>query len=571
MDYIKNAGLQTLLNLVLLGCMLLTLTTFSQAAPLVPDAANIPRAAPAQPPPRTVPEIKQQQTPAHTPNPDGQTVQLVVQAFTFSGNQRYSSTELSALLSTFTGREIGMVELNQAAKIITDFYRKHGYFLAQAYLPAQDIQGQTVEIAILEGRLGALNIQDTERLDAAWMREMLTYQLHPADTVSEDNLVRNVSIVNALPAVRASAQLNPGEAVGTTDAEISLQPLPRWGAYLAANTYGNRFTGREVVLAGASLNNLAGMGDQLVLNLKNSKNDGQRGLQLAYFTPVHASGTLLNLGYQYVDYQLGGALKPLKASGDSQYFNVGVDQPLIRNSHYGLVARAGGAYKTVSDEVSAFALDNHRDIKTFDGGLYADWLNDTADVASQLGLNIRAGRVGFKNALAETLDETGARTEGSFIKYNLTASRVQYWDAGISVALWADYQATNKNLDSIEKLVMGGINRWRAFAELPSLADSGWMAGAEIRKKIPANQSLASLLLVEVSPYGFMDAGRGKLNHQASTSDNHVKSIHYGLGLDLTFKQNWLFSMIASHQNRDFDGIAAENETRMWGHLQKAF
>lgn len=571
MVYISKSVRLKVCHLVLLGCVLLLIATLSQAAPVVPDAANIPRATPAQPPSPIVPEIKQQQKPALQPNPAGQTIQLVVHAFTFSGNQRYSSTQLSTLLSAFTGREIGLVELNQAAKVITDFYRKHGYFLAQAYLPAQDIQGQTVEIAILEGRLGELNIPDADHLNAARMREMLTYQFNPGDTVSEDNLVRNVSIVNALPAVRASAQLNPGEAVGTTDAEITLQPLPRWGAYMAANTYGNRFTGREVVLAGASLNHLAGVGDQLVLNLKHAKNDGQRGLQLAYYVPVHASGTLLNVGYQYVDYQLGGALKPLKAFGDSQYFNMGFDQPLMRNSQYGLTAKVGGAYKAVSDEVAAFAFNNHRDIKTIDGGLFADWLNDTGDVASQLGVNIRAGRVGFKNPLAESLDETGARTEGGFIKYNLTASRVQYWDAGLSVALWADYQATNKNLDSIEKLTIGGINRWRAFAELPSLADAGWMAGAEIRKKIPANQSLASLLLVEVSPYGFMDAGRGKLNQQASASDNHVKSIQYGVGLDLTFKQQWLFSMTASHQNRDVDGVAAENETRMWGHLQKAF
>jgi hemolysin activation/secretion protein len=169
------------------------------------------------------------------------------------------------------------------------------------------------------------------------------------------------------------------------------------------------------------------------------------------------------------------------------------------------------------------------------------------------------------------LDETSVKTKGGFIKYNLNATRLQYFKSGVTIALQADYQRASKNLDSVEKIATGGINRWRAFAELPSLADSGFVVGAEIKKRIPANKKLASLLLVELSPYGFIDFGRGKINQKSSIDDNHVKSIHYGLGLDATFRNKWLFSLTASHQNRDFEGTGAENEARVWGQLQKYF
>ena len=225
----------------------------------------------------------------------------------------------------------------------------------------------------------------------------------------------------------------------------------------------------------------------------------------------------------------------------------------------------------MNDEVSAFALKNRREINGFDLGLFGDWLDDSGEANNQLGINIHAGRVNFKNDFAETLDETSAKTEGNFVKYNLVASRIQYFKNGISLALRADYQAANKNLDSVEKFSIGGINRWRAFAELPSLADSGFMASAEIRKRIPANQSLASLLLVEVNPYAFMDAGWGKVNENALSNDNHVKSIHAGFGMDFLFKKDWQLSVTASHQNRDFEGADAENETRFWGQIQKEF
>ncbi|PKO50502.1 MAG: hypothetical protein CVU27_08435, partial [Betaproteobacteria bacterium HGW-Betaproteobacteria-20] len=355
MFIINNSANTKGLVLALAGLSVFGITVLSQAAPALPDA-NIPRAGPAQPLPFVAPtEIKQQERPAYKPDTDDKEIKLVIQAFTFSGNQSFTNEQLNLLLQDYAKREIGLRELNEATKVITEHYRKNGFFLAQAYLPAQEINKNAVEIAILEGNLGELKMNGTDKLNEAFLKKMALYDFKSGDAISENNLVRNVTLLNALPAARATAQLNPGDEIGSTDVEIELQPLPRWQAYIGANTYGNRFTGREVALAGLSVNNLAGVGDQLNLNLKSSKDEGQRGLQLSYYTPVHASGTLLNVGYNYVDYKLGGEFKVLKASGDSQYFNINLDQPIVRNARHGLTARLGGSYKIISDEVSAFA------------------------------------------------------------------------------------------------------------------------------------------------------------------------------------------------------------------------
>lgn len=566
-NFVKNK--KTIL--VLASISLFGIAVHSHAALPLPDSANIPRPE-SLPPPFTIPtDIKQQEKPAYKPEAADKDVKLRIQTFTFSGNHAVTSEQLSALLKDYTNREIGLKELNEAAKVITDYYRKNGYFLAQAYLPAQDIHENAVEIAILEGSLGKLKLNGVEKLDAEFLKKMAEYRIKSGDSVTENNLVRNVTILNSLPAMRATAQLAPGEVVGSTDAEVTLQPLPRWSGYVAGNTYGNRFTGREVILTGVRLNNPAGMGDQLFLSLKSSRDEGERGVQIGYYTPIHASGTLLSLGYNYVDYKLGGTFKALGASGDSQYFNAGLDQPIIRNAQYGLTARVGGSYKRVNDEVTAFTLKNRRDVTDFDAGLFGDWYDSDSSASNQLGINLRTGRVDFKNAFAQSLDATGTKTEGSFLKYNLVASRVQYFKSGVSIALRADYQGADSNLDSVEKMSIGGINRWRAYAELPSLADDGLMAGAEVRKKITANESLARLLLVDVSPYAFVDAGRGKINQNALSSDNHVKSFHYGMGVDFAFMRDWQLSVTVSHQNRDIDGASAENTTRFWGQIQKEF
>ncbi len=535
-------------------------------------APNIPRALPVPLPTARPPEIKQEEKPALQPSTSEKDVKLTINKFEFAGNFSVTDEQLSSLLKSYQHREIGLAELNQATKIITNYYRQKGFFLAQAYLPEQDVKESALEIVILEGELNELAINTAEGLNENFLTEMATYRLRAGDTVSEDNLVRNVTLLNSLPGIEASTQLSPGEKTGATNVSVDFIPLPRAQSYLSADTYGNQFTGREVINAGLRLNNLIGVGDQFSVNLKRSNNEGQRGAQLGFYTPIHASGTLLSLSYSYVDYKLGGSFDLLGASGDSQYFNIGFDQPVMRDSQKGLFARFNVTHQKINDEVATIFLENRRNINSIDIGLLGDWTNKNGDAVNQLGINIRSGNINFKNDFAKVSDALLADTQGSFAKLTLDASRTQYFSNGLSIGLHADYQAANKNLDAVEKIAIGGIDRWRAFSELPSLADSGLMVGVEIRKGIVVHEPLARLLLEGLSPYGFIDVGRGKINQDpADNNDNHVKSIHYGLGMDLAFANEWLLDVLVSHQNRDFENASAENETRFWGRLQKSF
>jgi POTRA domain, ShlB-type len=45
-----------------------------------------------------------------------------------------------------------LVAPRKVAVRVTGLYRDRGYFLARAYLPAQEIEGGIVRIAVLEGR-----------------------------------------------------------------------------------------------------------------------------------------------------------------------------------------------------------------------------------------------------------------------------------------------------------------------------------------------------------------------------------------------------------------------------------
>ena len=555
----------------------LWIATMAVAAPALPDSANLPRIETQPSPPIiTSPNIENKedlQYPAVLPDLPG--IQVNVSSLKFKGNKNMNDAELSLLLKEYLGKSLGIKELNQMTALVTRYYRKQGYMLAQAYLPEQDINQNALEIAVVEGYLGELRLKASSGLDEAFFKKVASRDLAKNDVIKESNLVRNVTLINSLPGLNATSQLNPGQEIGYSDIEIDVQALPRISGYFSANTYGNRFTGREVVNVGLFLNNLAGRGDRLNLNLRASNGEGQRGLQLGYVLPVYEDGTMLNLRAGYSDYQLGGQFSSLGAEGKSYYMSALLDQPVLRSRQGNVTSRIGVSYKDISDDISAFSLKDHRGISAIELGLFGDWRDAQLSAFNQIGLNLKLADVNFKNSLAETLDATGAKTAGNFVKYNLFVSRLQPISEAYSVSLSGEWQGTNKNLDSAEKLSIGGINRWREYGELPSSADRGLIVGTELRRAMLPIAGLARFLPVlqnvEVSPYVFFDFGKGIVSYSALSVDNHVKSKHYGIGLDVQISKKWTLDFAVSHQKRQADGAPSEAETRAWGQVQMEF
>ncbi len=555
--------------------LLLSLTVV--AAPNLPDPANIPRLeTQPSPPVVTSPTIEKKDSEAYPRSLQSQSdIQVTIRSLKFIGNKNVSDEQLSSLLAEYLDKPIGIKELNQMTARVTRYYRQQGFMLAEAYLPEQDIAQNILQVAVLEGYLGELKLQTKGKLDEDFLSKMASNDLASNTAIRESNLVRNITLINSLPGVRAISELAPGQEVGYSDVSIEVEPQPRVMGHIAANTYGNRFTGREMLNAGIYLNNLAGRGDRLGLNLETSNGERQRTVQLGYLIPISVTGTILNLSAGYSDYRLGGEFSILGATGESSYISAFLDQPVLRTRQGNITSRIGLSYKDVSDDVSAFALENHRSINALELGLFGDWRDVNMNGFNQIGLNLKFGDVNFKNSLAKSLDATGAETAGDFVKYNLFGSRIQPLFSAINLIMRAEFQGVSKNLDSSEKLAIGGINRWREFGELPTSSDRGLIIGAELRRTPIPLAGLAKFLPIlnsaGASPYIFFDYGRGVVNHHALSDDNHVWSSHVGAGVNMQFANRWALDFTVSHQKSKIEGVDAERETRIWGQIQKEF
>ena len=81
---------------------------------------------------------------------------IFVRHWQITGSHLYTEDQLEPLIHEFRGQKLTIDELNGVAARITAYYRRHGYLLSRAYIPAQDVRDNTVEIAVIEGHLAEI-------------------------------------------------------------------------------------------------------------------------------------------------------------------------------------------------------------------------------------------------------------------------------------------------------------------------------------------------------------------------------------------------------------------------------
>ena len=81
---------------------------------------------------------------------------IFVRHWRITGSHLYTEDQLEPLIHEFRGQKLTIDELNDVAARITAYYRRQGYLLSRAYIPAQDVRDNTVEIAVIEGHLAEI-------------------------------------------------------------------------------------------------------------------------------------------------------------------------------------------------------------------------------------------------------------------------------------------------------------------------------------------------------------------------------------------------------------------------------
>ena len=93
------------------------------------------------------------------------------------------------------GITLGMIE--SVADTITRYYREHGFILAKAYIPKQEVRDGIVTLTILLGQLGEINVQNNKRYSTKRIQSIFKDDL--TKPITNDLIEEKLFFVNDLP------------------------------------------------------------------------------------------------------------------------------------------------------------------------------------------------------------------------------------------------------------------------------------------------------------------------------------------------------------------------------------
>ncbi len=483
-------------------------SVFAQVAP--PNAGSLlltPAVPPAAPPKSPTMDLQQFERPALVA-PGGVKVKVV--SFRVTGNTVIQESVLNALLSDQVGKELDLAGLDQAASTISEYYRSQGYFVARAYLPAQEIASGNLEIAVIEGRLGSIKfVRNGElRLSETLAHDLVAGAAPLSAAIKERNVERGLMLLNDLPGIDVKSTLVPGATPGTSDLVIETTEGKLRTGSIDLDNFGNKYTGSIRAGATVNYNDMSGRGDQLVVRAMTGGSNMNYG-RVAYSLPVGKRGTKLGVAYSQMNYKLGGDFESLQASGSSGVTSLFAVHPLVRS-------RNDNAYLTATYDAKRLSDDQNRiNVTSKTAGVYSlGFSGDRRDgygggglLAGSLTYTLGALDVtGNTNYAAN--DAITAKTNGTYTKVGYSLSRLQRIDDAWSFYASLSGQATSSNLDSSEKFVLGGTGV-RAYPQGEAAGDSGSLINFEARYNVPGI-NFANMQLV-----GFLDTGSVMLHQTA--------------------------------------------------------
>lgn len=438
----------------------------------------------------------------------GQETRVPVCGFRFVGNTVFRNQELEAAIkeayasqNIAPNQPLSFRELNQASQVISQLYIDKGYTTSGAYIPSQSIKGCEVEIRILEGRLGKVDVEVKQgRLKSGYVRSRVLRASR--GVLNLNRLVEELRLLQVNPLIRTlKANLSPSSTPGLSDLEVTVTSARSLQAAAAMDNGRNPQVGsfrRGVDLGEA---NVTGYGDGLSLTYRNS--DGSNDLQMSYQLPLNSSDLTLTLTNRNLySWIIQEPLNQLNINSHYQQWFVGLRQPLIRRLDQEL---ALGLSLNKQNNKGLFlddlpfpgrGVDPNGESRVSTLSFSQDWsLRSTRQVMavrSEIGLGLN----GFDTTTPADFPYDPNSPDANFLFWRADSQYVRQLAANTVLVGRGRVQIANGPLPSVEQFGLGGLGSVEGYQTNSLLTDSGLFASLEVALPILSWQKGKGVLQV---------------------------------------------------------------------------
>ena len=572
----RRLGGRNFLACTLMLLMLATafLPTHSHAATDVPDVPDVPD---MQVNPDALPLICEEPPPAEAkgavliPELKGIALmdskeKLFREAHTFNGVDARrveflgDSREFKQAICGWLNRPLTFDELNALSNRVVRFYREHSRPVVDVLAPEQDISQGTVQLLVLEGRVGSMRAEGNKYFDSDLLLSYL--RLDEGDEFDSERLLVDLTALNNNPFRQVDLVYERGEGERTTNVVLRTDDQWPYRVFTGYQNNGDRTEASDRFNLGFNLGNVFGMDQQASYQLSADPSyyhDPEHGRVMtndvtyviplpwndriifqgeysmshpSFVQPFNFDGVTLNLLLRYA--------QPLQRWGEwDQELQWGFDYKKTNNNF----AFGGFTLSKQSSEILQFRLDyslTHR-AKWGDTDMTWSWVASPGDLT------------GDNNVAAfNESGVAGAKANYMYARFDAHQSVNLPWEMEYHTHFLGEI--ANSNLLSSEQINLGGPVL-RGYTEGAAAGSQGFLFQNELHFPPISFNKLGDFGLTDDKFYAlaFVDYGRvgSRMTPAGAPAYTQLASaglgVRYSIGPYLSFTFDYGFPLTASN------------------------
>jgi hemolysin activation/secretion protein len=477
---------------------------------------------------------------------------------------------VEAAVAPYRDQQMTFGMLRNVAVKVTVTLQDAGERLSYAYIPNQDVVDGVVKLKVLRGfiesaKLGSNTSLVSERVLKRYLDNAVS--LNGDVGMTESQLLR----LSDLPGVGATKPvLAAGEQPGGSALTVDIAPGNRSQIVMVADNSGSKASGKWRVGTQVTVNSPLGIGDRLQAvayaapDFLQPNRDSQGGNtlvgRLSYDLPIGGSGLRGGLSYSKVRYALGGRIWRDTGDGFAEVYSLYGSYPLVRSATRNLNLSANLDFKRMNDTVlKEFNYpSNSRSATVLNAQLAGDRQGQVAGLPNALTYQfaMSGGDLNRGGKLSTKWWDPKGDAKGRYYKATQSLRLSQGLVNGVYLDLALSGQQASHNLDSSEKMTLGGPNGVRAYSNDAASVDSGWLLMPTLNVAVPKVNGLTAQL--------FYDYARGALSKFDPNRNVVVSMAGYGVGLSYTLPKLASINMSYGRRNGSDALLGPQARDQVW-------
>jgi hemolysin activation/secretion protein len=466
--------------------------------------------APAQPVAEQAPVEVAVARPAEKKEPAAEAEQagdfsFPIRTYYVSGNTLFPEERVNELLAPLTGEKKKSADVEAARDLLEKFYHENGYPAVLVNIPEQTTDGGTIQLQVLEGKVGRVTVSGNRWFSTEMLRDRLP-SLITGNQVSSADIKRDFTAINQNPDRKVTPGMEPGKEPGTVDFEVKVEDqLPFHGSLELNNKAGHNSTELRLI-SQLRYDNLWQEEHSVSLQYQMSPQDTR---QVKVFNGTYMMPLPWDREQRFLLYGMWtGSESPVgdgfRSTGKGMVIGVRYLLPLTGRASYSHSLAFGVDYKDFEDILTTESADVRTPVTYLPVSL--GYNGSHFDQESKALTMLNAGlNMTFRGAVTDQAEFNDKRFKGraNYLTATLGLERRQPIRSGFDLNAKLDGQLASEPLISNEEFSAGGMDSVRGYRESEAMSDSGlhW----SLEAIAPDLGKLAGLSWLSARPYLFHD------------------------------------------------------------------